>query len=271
MKLKKFKPEEIMVPEVRVTARFDEETYAQFKRSIAEAGQVAPIICVLVNGQPVLVDGLHRLKEALTNKQPLIDVVIMEGDMVDVLTRNIYLDHLRGKTPPSEMVTVIEALTKEYGLDSEKIAERTGLSRDYIEKLQAISQLTPLIRAALDDERIRVGHAYALTRIKDPVTQETVFFQQQMYHWNIKELEVYITDLLNFKPPEAKGPAEPVPPIMVKCAYCGEEHDPRSGDIANPNTCKNCAGILFRAMAQARAEEAEAARQQQAGADQGKR
>lgn len=258
MQLQKFNPRDIMVPEVRVTSRFDPETWEQFKLSMGADPGAVFIICIMVDNKPTLVDGMHRLEEALTNNWPTIDVALVPGDMIDVLTLNLKLDHLRGKHPVTEMVQVIGALTKEYGLDSEKIAEKTGLSRDYIEKLQSISQLTPLILAALDAERIKVGHAYELTRIKDPVTQETVFYQQQTYQWNIKELSTYITDLLHYTPPGPPGSAPTKPVIKIKCAYCGDEHVAGDGQVANPNTCQSCAGILFAAHAQARAEAAAA-------------
>jgi len=196
MKLRKVKPDLIKVPEVRVTARFDDETWAQFQASIKEMGAVAPIICCLVDEEFVLVDGLHRLIEAQRNGAETVAVAVIEGDMVDVLTKNIFLDHLRGKTPVSEMVDVIEALWKEYGLDSEKIAAKTGMTRDYVEKLQLISELTPLCREALDQGRIGVGHAVALTKIKDPNRQEVVLQQQELYRWSVKELEAHIKETL---------------------------------------------------------------------------
>ncbi len=265
MEIHKFNPYDIMVPEVRVTSRFDEDTLAQFKQSIGADPAAVYIICAMIDGKPVLVDGLHRLTEALHAHWPTIDAVLIQGDMIDVLTLNLKLDHLRGKHPPSEMVKVIEALTTEYGLDSEKIAAKTGLSRDYIEKIQSITRLTPLIRAALDEDKIKIGHAYALTRISDPVIQETVFYQQQIYHWGVKEIELYIVDLLNIKPAPGAAPGAPPAPVKIKCAYCGEEHDPRDGQIANPNTCQVCAGILFAATAQARREAAAEAESQHAG------
>ncbi len=268
VRIEKFNPFDIMVPEVRVTSRFDEDTLSEFKRSIGADPNAVYIVCAMIDGKPVLVDGLHRLTEALHSHWPTIDVALVDGDMIDVLTLNLKLDHLRGKHPPSEMVKVIDALTSEYGLDSEKIAKKTGLSREYIEKLQSIAKVTPLIRAALDEDKIKVGHAYALTKLTDPVVQETVFYQQQLYHWGVKELELYIVDLLGIKPPPPTGAGEPPVVVKIKCAYCGEEHDPRDGKIANPNTCQSCAGILYGSMAAARAELAAAARAHEAATGQ---
>jgi ParB/RepB/Spo0J family partition protein len=254
MRHRKVRIDEIKEPEVRVTAQFDPETYEQFQGSIKEVGPIAPVICCEVDGQFVLVDGKHRLLEAKNNGQEVIDVVIIPGDMVDVLTKNIFLDHLRGKTPVSEMVQVIEILWKEYSLDSEKIAEKTGMTRDYVEKLQRISELTPFCREALDEGRIGVGHAVALTKVKDPVRQETILGQQELYHWSVKELSKYIDDVLTLVKAKEEALVEQKerPPVKIKCFYCGEEHDPSR--VAFPATCIECSSSLITAMAQARRE-----------------
>ena len=254
MKLRKVKPDKIKVPEVRVTARFDEETWQQFQSSIKELGAVAPIICCEVDQELTLVDGLHRLVEAQKNGVTTVDVAIIEGDMVDVLTKNLFLDHMRGKTPVSEMVNVIEVLWKEYKLDSEKIAERTGMTRDYVEKLQLISELTPACREALDQGRIGVGHASALTKIKDLIRQEMVLHQQELYRWRVGELEEYIKEVLKlvaFKE-EKRVEVEERPPVKIRCTYCGQEYD--IAEIASVMTCRYCSGIMFASIAQARSE-----------------
>jgi len=259
MRHRQVSPDKIRVPEVRVTARFDEETWRQFQGSVAEIGTVAPIICCEVDGELVLVDGLHRLMEARRVGKTPIDVVVVPGDMVDVLTKNIFLDHLRGKTPPSEMVKVIETLSKEYGLDSEGIAQKTGMERDYVEKLIAIAELTPLCRAALDEERIKVGHAFALSRIKDPVRQEMVLGQLELYHWSIKALNEYIDQVEALVGEKQKIPMRetPPPPIKVKCFYCKGEFEPY--EVASPITCQACSGIMISAVRQAEHEAAASA------------
>jgi ParB family chromosome partitioning protein len=263
MKLRRVDPNKIKVPEVRVTARFDEETWRQFQESIRRMGPVSPVICCEVEGELVLVDGLHRLVEAINSKTGNIDVAVMPGDMVDVLTRNLFLDHLRGKTPVSEMVKVIAALWKEFGLDSEQIAAKTGMTRDYVEKLQLISELTPLCLEALDEGRITVGHAFAITKLKDPIRQDTVLAQLELYHWKVKELEAYIKSVLEVVEAQEQEavPAEARPPVKVKCVYCHDEFDP--SEVACPITCRGCSGIMFASMAQARQQLAQ--EQAQAG------
>lgn len=259
MKLRKVDPKTIMIPEVRVTARFDEEKLAMFKESIKSTGQVAPIICVTVDGQFVLVDGLHRLNEAIQNKLSTIDVAVTDGDMVDVLVKNIFVDHLRGKTPPSEIRKVLDALYKEYQVTIEDIVKRTGLTQDYVEKLLVISELTPMCLEALDEERIGVGQAYELTKIKDPDRQEAVLQMCEANHWKIPALREFIKQTLAIVEQRAEAPViiEQQPPATVACRFCGGEYPPTQ--LASLIMCHSCQGIMFEAVAIARREARQAA------------
>lgn len=251
MELRRVKIDDIKIPEVRVTARFTDEIYAQFLGSLKQTGQITPIIVYDTKDGLVLCDGLHRLIESRENGDSEIYAAILPGDEADVLTKNIMLDHLRGKTPVSEMIQVINYLWKELDIDSEKIAEKSGLTRDYVEKLQRISELTPFCLEVLDQERIGVGHAFALTRISDPVRQETVCNQLLMYHWTIGETEKYIKELeaMVAEQPVEVPSQEPRPTPTVQCSFCRQHYE--LGQIANPNVCTSCAGVLYATIAEA--------------------
>lgn len=251
MRLERVKIDDIKVPEVRVTARFSQEIYDQFLQSLKTTGQITPIIVYETKDGLVLCDGLHRMMESRNNGETEIYAAILPGDEADVLTKNILLDHARGKTPVSEMINVIKYLWKELDLDSEKIAEKSGLTRDYVEKLQMISELTPFCLEQVDQERIGVGAASELTRLKDPVSQETVCNQLLLYHWTIKDLHDYITDVLSIvtETPGEKEPEEAKAPPMIRCQFCHAEYP--IAQIANPNTCTSCAGVLYATIAEA--------------------
>lgn len=268
MRHRKVRPDEVVVPKIRVTARFDEETWEQFQSSIEEVGAIAPIICCDVEGKFVLVDGLHRLQEAQKNGQAAIDMIVIAGDMVDVLTKNIFLDHLRGKTPVSEMVNVIEFLWKEEGLDSEKIAEKTGMTRDYVEKLQKLSELTPYCREALDSGSIGVGHGMALTKVEDPVRQETILRQQELYRWTVKDLDGYIDQVLAIVKEKEEAKVEPKErePVKIKCFFCRHDYDP--AEVAYPATCRECSSLMITSIAEAEREARAAAELAKKEADQ---
>ncbi len=254
MKLKRVKPDSIQVPEVRVTARFDDEMWVQFRSSIKELGAIAPIICIENENGLFLVDGLHRLIEAKNNGDKVVDVAVMPGDEIDIYTKNLFLDHLRGKPPVTDQIKVIEVLIKEHGLDSEKIAAKTGMTRDYVEKLQRLSELTPMCLAALDEGVLGVGQAFELTRFSDPVDQEVGLGYVRMYGWKLPPLREWIDAVLEQRglAPEVAPPGEEEKVYLLECAYCHGKFDIRY--ISNPHTCQDCAGILLGAMAQARHE-----------------
>jgi ParB/RepB/Spo0J family partition protein len=252
MKLRKVSPGKIKIPDVRIKGVFDEETKRLLADSMAGMGQIAPIICCEVDGELVLVDGENRLETARRAQWENIEVAVIPGDMSDVLTRNLFLDHIRGKHTPGQMLKVIETLWKDYGLDSEKIASKTGLKRDYIEQFQLLSVLTPKVRAALDEDRIKLGHASALAKIKDPVQQEVVFQQLSLYRWGVAELQAFVKQVLDAVPPPGQEAAPPVErgPLMAKCFYCGAELP--ISNISNPNTCVDCASVLLQSISIAR-------------------
>lgn len=249
MKLIKVKPSQVKVPELRVKARFDAEIWQQFQNSIKEAGIISPVIVCQVGADLVLVDGEHRLDEAINQGLPTVDAVVFEGDMVDVLTKNLFLDHTRGKTPVSEMVKVIGALFSEYNLDPDQIKEKTGLTRDYIEKLIKISLASPSVQQALDEGVIGIGHAFELCRLPYAVQQEEIIAKHQVWRFSVKELHEQIDQVLVAIQELAEAPpATPVtgprPTPVYHCEGCKDQVEPRY--LRPVMLCPNCFGEVWR-------------------------
>jgi len=249
MKLRTVDPKQIKVPEIRVRARFDEEGLRVFQETIKAIGQITPIICFEVGQELVLSDGEHRLKEAIANGEAGIKVVVIPGDMIDVLTKNVMLDHARGKTPVSDMVMVIRSLTQDYNLDSDQISEKTGLPRAYIEKLWKIAEASPVVQQALDEGWLGVGAAFEISRIPVAIVQEEIIEKQRVYGFKVAELHEQIDNILA----EMKLLAEAGPPTVVTgprpiakyhCEGCKEEVEQRF--LRPVLLCPNCFGDVWR-------------------------
>jgi len=254
VKIRSVDPRKISVPEVRVTSVFDSETLAMFKAAIRDAGILEPPLVVQVGRDLVLVDGLHRLQEAVANDMPKVDVVVLEGEMQDVLMHNISTNQLRGRTKASEMVQVIGALYHDYNVDSEEIAKRTGLSRDYIEKLMLVSDATPAVREALEEDFIKVGHAYLLSKVADPEVQDRILQQCLVFRWTTKALSAYIQEVEHV---QQMAPPEPIPfqpheTLLFTCEFCREAYPIEQ--VSNPRVCVSCAGTLADVARQRRVE-----------------
>ena len=249
MKLRRVNPSQIKVPDLRVRANLDPEILSQFRSSIKEVGVIAPVIVCQVGEDLVLVDGEHRLEEAINQGLPTVDVVMFEGDMVDVLTKNLFLDHMRGKTPVSDMVRVIGALYTDYNLDPDQIREKTGLTRDYIEKLIKISQASPSVQQALDEGVIGVGHAFELSRLPYAVQQEEIIAKHQVWRFTVKELHDQIDQVLMeigklAEAPPVEPPKGPPREVKYHCEGCKEEVEPRY--LRPVMLCPDCFGEVWR-------------------------
>jgi hypothetical protein len=252
MKLRRVDPRKIKWPEVRVTAQMTPETAEQFKASVKEIGIDEPIKVFDIEGELWGSDGKHRWDEAILNNLPVVEVTVREGTMVDVLCNNIMSGHLRGKHPVSQMRKVIESLYKEHQVGIDDIVKRTGFTRNYVENLLLVSELTPLVLAALDQEKIGLNIALLLAKFKDPKEQEKHFWMQQNYHLTFEMFKGYLKDYEAVLVQQGAPPPPPVtkPPTTVKCAYCGEAYPPL--EMASVITCRECAGIMYQAIAQAR-------------------
>jgi predicted RNA-binding Zn-ribbon protein involved in translation (DUF1610 family) len=232
-----------------VTARFDEETRQLLRDSIKEIGIISPVLVQLIGEDLVLVDGLHRLQDSIAAGDAPIDVAVLEGDMADLLCRNLFLDHARGKTPVSEMVQVIGLLYTEHHLDPDKIKERTGLSRDYIERLIKISTASPAVQDALDQGVIGVGHAYEIARLPYAIQQDELIGKHQVYRFSVRDLhdqiDAVLREMENLKaaPPPAPTGAQRPPPTY-HCEGCKSEIEPRY--LRPVMVCPECFGELWR-------------------------
>jgi len=238
----------VIVPEVRITAVYDEELTQQLHQSLQDVGQVQPIVVVLTDGRYYLVDGLHRLREAQTRGDKAIGAVVYEGDPADVLLKNIITNRMRGKTKASEMVKVIQSLWKEYKLDSDQICARTGFSREYVEKLQKISEASPDVQEALDAEVIGVGVAYEISRIPDHIAQSELASRTLIWKLTVKQVKEYVDKVLHFMEDIEHNPSKPStkgPLLVYTCDVCKGEHNPR--DLRSIQICPGCYSLAWQA------------------------
>jgi len=246
MKTKKVLINEIAVPETRVTAVYDEELQQLLKETMAAMGMIQPIVVVQTPEGYRLVDGQHRLQEKIAAGESSVDAVVYEGEEKDSLLMNLVLNRTRGKTKASEMVKVIGALWDEYQMDPDAIKEKTGFSRDYIEKLIKISQARPSIMELLDQEIIGVGAAFEISRLPVPEQQDQLCAQTQIWRYTVKELKELVDETLKMMehlPGEAPPPPAPVTPTY-HCEGCRREMEARY--LKPVMLCPDCFGVVWR-------------------------
>ena len=248
MKLRQVNLDLIDVPRVRVTAQYDEELMALLRDSLASMGTINPIILVGTGDRFEVVDGLHRLEEARHRGERAISAVIYEGGPKEALLKNLVLNRVRGKTKASEMVAVISELWTTHTMTSDEIAASTGLTRDYIEKLQRIALASPAVQEALDREIIGVGHAYELARLPFHEQQDEMVAKFQIWRWKIQDLKAQVDLVIKFTEERKQGgapgaPAAPPAPPVYHCDACQTESEPKH--LRAVQLCPDCYGEVW--------------------------
>jgi len=243
------KPSQIKVPEVRVTAQFTEEDREIFRKTIQEWGIETPILCFEIDGQLVLVDGLNRLEEAVRAGAQTVDVAVRPGDMIQVYTRNIFLDHTRGKHRVSDMIKVLKHLYEDLGQGVEQIQEATHLTRDYIERLLKISRANPEVLAALDAGSIGVGIAGEIVRLPHPIQQEELLAKSTHYRLRAADVREFVDQVLEDMgklpaTPPGQPAQQPARIVEYHCEGCKEIVDPRY--LRPVMVCPECFGEIWR-------------------------
>jgi len=237
---------EIQIPETRVTAVYDDELRDMLKETMRAMGMITPVVVVKTPQGYRLVDGLHRVQEKMAAGETTIDAVVYEGEEKDSLLLNLVLNRTRGKTKASEMVNVIGALFEEYKMDPDAIKAKTGLNRDYIEKLIKISRASESVRSLLDQEIIGVGAAFEISRLPAREQQDEICARTQIWRYTVKDLKGLVDETLRImaQTPGPTGPPPPPAPAKYRCEGCQKELEAK---YHKPVTlCPDCYGVIFR-------------------------
>ena len=232
-----------------MTSVFDEETRNLLTALIKEMGLISPVIVQEIDGEIVGVDGYHRCEDCIKLGDAPIDVAVIEGDMVDVLCRNLVMDRARGKHSPAQMVRLMGSLYTKYALDPDKIKERTGLPRDYIERLIKVSEAGPAVGEALELERIGVGKAFQIARLPMEIQREALVNYPSITKMSEDDVKAFVEntlremELLKAAPPPSVDKAHRPPPVY-HCEGCKDEIEPRY--LRPVMLCPDCFGAVWK-------------------------
>lgn len=239
----------VVIPEVRITAVYDDELEKLLHDSLDATGQIVPIVVVEHDGHFYVADGKHRVDEARIKGEKTIRAVVRPGAPEDVLLLNLVTNRLRGKTKASEMVMVIHSLWTEHGLDSDQIRDRTGISRDHIERLMKISESVPEVREALDEEKIGAGVAFEISRLPVQEQQLQVLNFALLGKPSVPAIKRLVDDTLRFMAEPVQAPAErpaPVQPPPPACSICKGEFSLE--DLRPALLCPGCHNAAWTAV-----------------------
>lgn len=237
-------PGKLKVPETRVTAHMDPETWELFEQSVRKVGILTPIQVVKVGEDLWISDGVHRAVAAKKVGLSVVPVIVKEGDARDASLQNLVLNRLRGKTKPSEMVTVIGELDREHHLTPEQIEQYSGLSGAWCRKLLKVAQAAPELVRLVEEGKIPVGVAFEIAKFDSFDVQVRMASMAETYKWTVDEAhrmaESVQEEMEN--PPAERTPIEEVKPKGITCRLCGHEYP--QAEVVSVILCNGCWSMI---------------------------
>jgi len=221
--------EKILVPEERVTSVYDEELDSELEASIRAHGILQPLQVALVNGQYVLIDGLHRLVIAKRIGMKAVPCIVKEMTEDQLLVTNLIVNRQRGKSNPAHEALVIKKLVDEYYRDMDEVARLLGMSRATAEKYYRIaSHCSQKVLQLLELGKIPVGGAYWLSFLEDRTKQDEIADLGAKWDYTVEQYKSAVMSIIT---PHAEtdwvmletGEMKPRP---IKVYPCGKEVDP---------------------------------------------
>jgi len=243
MKVTQLKPQDLELPAVRIDSWFAEDTIEMFKDDIKKAGIETPLLIAKTDEHMWVIDGKHRLEEALLNGYKTVPCVVREMSEADMLLRNLVTNTLRGKTVPSQEVKVVHHAYDKLGLTIKEICKRTGMRQERLEMLLNIGSACTAVLDGLDQNKISVCQAYQLSRLPDTGMQIKLLHQLYVAKMTCTDLRDVINDISKMMAQvneEAGKRATFMPPPVptAKCNLCEQMYPPQ--DMLSLPICKHC-------------------------------
>jgi len=186
---------------------FDESKIDELARTIHTHGVIQPIVVRKIEDNLYEIIAGERRYRAMTK---------LEWELVPAIVRNLsdketasvaLIENLqREELTAIEEALAYQKLLELHELTQEALAQRLGKGQSTVANKIRLLKLPQTIQNGILKREISERHARALMPIKDEEKQIALFHEAIEQHYNVKQLEKKVDELLN--PPEAEAKKE---------------------------------------------------------------
>lgn len=151
--------------------RNGEANYDKLRRSVAAHGIIEPLLVRDEGGRLVLLDGHRRYHVAQELGLKEVRVVLVQGSE-DELKELIAVRHVTAELYGPLVKARLARLYRNSGMKLEEIAALLGCTKGYVSDLVNIWVLGNGVVRALEEKKIKVGHARLLLRLETARREE---------------------------------------------------------------------------------------------------
>lgn len=176
---------------------FDDRKLKELAASIEEHGVIQPLVISALGADSeqkyALIAGERRLRAAKMAGLKTVPAILREADSQDHLVVALIENVQRSDLNPLEAASAFQALSVEFKLSHEEIAERVGKSRSAITNTLRLLDLPDVVQQAVRKEQISMGHARALLALDTIKAQSAALQTILTQDLNVRQTE----DLVN--------------------------------------------------------------------------
>lgn len=182
---------------------FNEDKIAELAQTIKEHGIIQPIIVRKMGPDYYeIIAGERRFRASLTLEMETIPAVVQEMDDEEVAAIALIENLQREQLTPIEEAKAYRNLLDIQEVTQELLANRLGKSQSAIANKLRLLKLPEKVQAAVLNKQISERHARSLLALETEEQQLEVLQAAAENHWNVKQTETRIQDILTKK--EAK-------------------------------------------------------------------
>jgi len=243
----------LIVPDIRVSAKFTDEQRAMLKSTIQRLGVIQdPVVRPLPDGKYEVSAGAHRIKELREQGATEIDCKVVDVDTRTSIEMNITENLARGSYDPMEVSQQLNNYLQ-HGGTIDDLVKLTGHSREWVEKYLSLIKLPERCQDALSKGTLRIGHIEEAFRLD---REEEIYSALQtavIHRWPTTVLRNYVNNRLaeleaveearrmGLQPPEVPPP-RPELADFADCFGCKRKVIRR--DLRLPQLCNECWSLL---------------------------
>lgn len=184
---------------------FNEDKIAELAQTIEEHGIIQPIIVRKMDPDYYeIIAGERRFRAALSLEMETIPAVVQEMDDEEVAAIALIENLQREQLTPIEEAKAYRNLLDIQDVTQELLATRLGKSQSAIANKLRLLKLPEEIQAAVLDKQISERHARSLLVLETEEQQLEILKEVLANHWNVKQTETRIQELITKKETKPK-------------------------------------------------------------------
>lgn len=189
---------------------FDDDKIEELARTIHTHGVIQPIVIRQMDDEKYEIIAGERRFRAMT-KLEWSEVPAIIRNLSDKETASIALiENLqREELTAIEEAVAYQKLLKLHELTQEALAQRLGKGQSTVANKLRLLKLPEEVQEAIMKKEISERHARSLMQVKDTDAQLNLMKLTIEQHWNVKQLEAKVDELLNPPTKEEKKSTKP--------------------------------------------------------------